>query len=614
MLSRLLTLVVLVGLAWWLWDFASAERDRELELTSGPGALMPGLVVDDVTELYLQLDFGQDLLLRRDPGGPWFIVEPTHEYARQGLVAQVLDNLVRAESKLLPEERGAVSLADIGLSPPEHVVRVGTEEGSRTLHLGALDEFENMLYARWKNDPRVLLVTRNLATFLAWHGEEWVDPHLLRGLKGQLSEFRVDTPRGTLLDARFDGGEWRFADPAAPLADGERITQLARALQFVETNGVATSNVIDPALREVGLPTKADAAAGEWGDAIRVEFVAPGQEPAVVYLGLPPDQPNSDVYYVVRQDFSKILTVPRMGLALLDNQPAFFRRRAVLPPVRERAEGFRVTRGDEVLVDIARDAGAWRFEGPERLAGELVESRRTEGRSPLAELLFAFDDLEAVGFAQPRADEEVDASIRVRWTRAGRERIDRLDLLGEPFIDASGERVRRARVSDRPTERLLLPADDVAPLLDPFVADELRTLTPIDLDEAAYRSIAIDVPGVSGPLTAGLDESGTWVGDDELARRRALAEDVRRQLRGYAWEPLGNSVAPWPYAVRFLDADGEAVLSVSFRAPTAGEPREAFGFPAARARISGWPRAELVVPGEWLARFEALKRPPRRDG
>lgn len=613
MLSRLLTLVVLVGLAWWLWDFASTERSRELEVTSGPGALYPGLVVDDVTELYMQLDFGQDLLLRRERGGPWFIEEPTFEYARQGLIAQVLDNLARAESKLLPEERGAVSPSDIGLNPPEHMVRIRTGDETRTLLIGALDEFENMLFARWQGDPRVMLVTRNLVTFFGWHGQEWVDPSLLRGLKGDLTAMRIDTPRGTLLDARYEGGEWRLAGERAPLADGERIAQLARALQFVEADGVAATNVSPPALREVGLPLRADAERGELGNATRIEFVARGQEPAVVYLSVPDDQPASDVLYAVRHDYGKILTVPRAALAMLQNEPAFFRRRAILPPIRERAERLRILRDDDLLLDISLDGGAWTFAAPERLAGEVVESRRTEGRSPLGEVLFEVDGIEAVGFDLPQDDEVVTASLQVTWTRAGRTRNDRVDLLGEPFVDDGGKRLWLAKVSDRPAERLVLPADDVDPLLDPFVADRLRTLTPVTLEEAAYRSIEIVVPSAGEPLTAGLDASGTWVGDDQIAQRRALAEDLRRSgLRGYAWQPSGHSLTAWPYQVRYLDADGEDVLSVAFRRPTADEPQEAFGRPAALARVSGWPGVELVVPAEWLARLDVLTLPIRR--
>ncbi len=613
MLSRLMTLAVLVGLALWLWDFASDERSKEIALVSGPGLLYPGLVVDDVTSLYLQLSFGQDLLLERERGGPWRITEPTQEVARQGLIAQVLENLALAEVKLVPEERRTAELHELGLDPPEHKIRIGIGDSERTLSLGALDEFENMLYARRANDPAVLLVSRNLTSFFGWHGEEWVDPHLLRGLKGTLTGIRIDKPDGVLLDAVQEGGEWRLNGAGAPLADSARISQMVRALQFAETNGVAASRVTHAALREVGLPTPPEAEVGDIGNAIRIEMTAPGQDPAVVFLALPDDQPGSDVYYVARGDFGRILTVPRKAIAMIQNDASFFRERSILPPVRERASALRITDGDTVTLDIVQQSGGWVFRSPERLAGEAVDSHRIEGRSPLGELFFMFDELEAVDFATPKPGEVVTASMHVTWSRAGLERLDRVDLLGEPFENAEGQRLWRARASDRPAERLLLDAEAVEALLDPFIADSLRTLAPVAFDENDYASIKIFLPGRAEPLTSGLDAAGNWTGDDEISRQRALAEDIRRAgLRGFRWEPASHSLTSWPYQLNYLADDGSTTAAISLRPPRADEPQEAFGKPAAYARISGWPDVELIVPGIWLQRFDALGQPIRR--
>ena len=122
MKSRLLTLLVLAGLAFWLFQ-AGRDADRNLSLPSGGGRIFAGVLPDTITSLYLKLSFGQDILLERERGGVWQITAPGEDLALQELVAQVITNLLQTEVVPLPERRRNLELADVGLEPPEHIVR-----------------------------------------------------------------------------------------------------------------------------------------------------------------------------------------------------------------------------------------------------------------------------------------------------------------------------------------------------------------------------------------------------------------------------------------------------------------------------------------------------------
>jgi hypothetical protein len=196
-----------------------------------------------------------------------------------------------------------------------------------------------------------------------------------------------------------------------------------------------------------------------------LELGALGQKPVGAYLAAGWDEVGTVA--AVRDDFAKLLNIPRDALNLVGNPPDWFREHRLLPPVRERAESLRLETGGATLLDIRRGTGGrWTFAAPERLAGSEVESERLEGHSLLGDFLGRIDELQvrasptalrgAVGQACHRLD-------------AGRSPAP------GPRRPLPGGRRVLAVTTQRPGEGLELPPD-VLDLFTPLQPELLRSL------------------------------------------------------------------------------------------------------------------------------------------
>jgi len=608
MRSRLATLALLALLAWLLFEFGR-EQDRRVEPLATGGLLLPGFEPAAVDYVSMSFRTGHVIDIERDRGGPWRITYPTEELAQAEYVEVVLDNVARA--KVLPiEEQGATIRAeDVGLEPPDYTLVVGHGDDRLTLFIGERDAFGKGVYARIAGYDDIVLTTPNLLTMHEqFRAEDYVDKHLLRGLRGAVTHVRVEKPEGVVIDAVRAGDRWSIREPEPVLADSARVLQLVRSLQFVTQKEVKAIDPPDSMLAELGLPNADQVARGDWADAMLVQLGNETEAPARVFF-----EENwyssSEGCYAIREDLHKLLLVDRKSVNLLGNGPEFFRERRVLPSVGERAGMVRVEVGGEARLDIRRnELDAWTFRAPERLAGQPVESRRELGRSSLSDFLARIDDLVAVAFTDP-PEGEPDARLIVGWTWAGRDRTDRVDLFG-----VDGERIV-AHTSERPTEGLVLDADPVRALLAPITADLLRSLSPTDVEADDCRAMRIHLPRLDEPLVIrrdGEDASASWVGDDEWGRRLGLGLDVLRHLRGTEWR-VARDDAEYPWRLEYVGWDGQVLRTFALRRPEADEEQEALGEPIVLASWSGVPGLELAVSPDWIELFAVLTRPQERE-
>ena len=594
--SRLATLLLLAGAAgallWWA---------RRADLLSQPapasGALLPGLQARDVRWLHLGLRGGQDIQLEREPSGFWWITSPTRELARQERVEVVVDNLVRAASEPVEAAHGPIDSRAVGLDPPRHVISLRAGERAETLFVGDVEPLGRQVYVRRSGDDRILLATRNIITLLQDNPLEFVDPGLLRGLVGAVTRVELDDPQGRLLGERAGTG-WTLGLPEPVLADGDRLDQLVRSLQTLQSQRVLAASPTDTQLAELGLPTRAQAARGEASGATHVVLHARDEAPVGAWLAAGWRDEGVEVA-CIRDDLAKLLVVQRASLGVAANPRDWFRETRLLPPIRERAEALRMERGGEVLLDIRRQAGGrWSFAAPARLAGQPVDHERVEGRSPLADLLARIDGLAARAFVAPASGTPV-ASLVAGWTHASRLRQERVDL-----FQVQGRTL--AVTSERPAEGLEL-SPDALDLFTPQAADLLRSLRALELDEAAWVALRIEHPA-GAPLEIRRTPGGPWTGDDEWTRRASLGHDLLRGLRGFRWEPA-RAGAAYGWRVAYLDSAGSVLAELRLRLPAADEPPEALGFPCVRATVSGHDGVELLLHREWVERIDQLAGP-----
>jgi hypothetical protein len=593
--ARLLTLLLLVGAGGALFLWARRE-----DLLSRPrpqtGALYPGLKVSDIDWLRVVLRTGADLELQRESSGAWWITQPTREFAQQDRIAVLLDNLARAQVRPLEEAAGPVSSRAVGLEPPANVIAFRAGGRTETLSLGAPEPIGREVYARRSGDDHIVLATRNLITLLQDNPSEWVDPALLRGVIGHVTGLVVEGPLGT-LSAERSGDAWSLRTPQPVLADDDRLDQLVRTLQFVQVGRVSTPAPGPEALHAAGLPSAEEAARGETWAATHLELrTTDGRAGAWLGSGW---QVSSEEVPAVRDDFAKLLMIPRETLNLLANPPDWFREHHLLPPVRERAESLRLERGGQVVLDIRHGAGSsWSFFAPPALAGESVEAERVEGRSSLGDFLGRIDALSAAAFAPPPGGEPV-ARLTVGWRFASQDRIDRVEL-----FDSGGRLL--AVTSERPGEALELPREALE-LFDPMAAESLRSLRPLSFDFARCRHVLIQQPG-GPPLEIRRDDKEQWTGDDEWTRRTSLASDMARGLRGFKWVPARPGTS-YDWRVLFEDGEGRTLGDVRLRLTAPDESPETFGFPTAVAAFAGREGVELRVHKDWLQRLVDLAGP-----
>lgn len=600
MASRIATLLVLLGLAWWLFDFAQAEDDRYEPPRLG-GPLFPGLETRDVDFVSLSFRTGHVVDIVREPGGPWLITYPTAELAQAEFVERVIENLATATVIPIEDQAGPMDPAAVGLEKTPYSVTIGIGGARRTVLIGDMEVFGKGIYARLEGSDEIIMTSPALRTMVEqFRAEDYVDKHLFRGLRGSIDSIRIERPDGVLLDSLFEGNEWTIRAPVASRADGNRVPTLVRGLQFIQQVLVAAVDPEDSMLAELGLPNRRQIDAGDWADSMMIQLRAPGEKPARVFFESRWRE-RDDACYAIRDDLHKLLEIDRNTLNLLSNGPEFFRERRVLPPVRERATSFRIALGAETSLDIRRDRQArWFFEAPERLAGIEVDTRRVEGRSSLSDFLTLVDGLSVSGFCEiPGGDPE--ASIRVGWNWAGRDRSDSIELfdLTAPLL--------RARSSFRPNEGLLLSRDVMA-LLEPFVPDEIRSLQPLEIREADWARLEIHLPGQERPLSVSRAANAAhWEGDDEWGRRFGLGLQMSQSFFGYVWRREREG-AEYPWRVVFLDGEGQQLAAVRLRRTAADESREALGVPVDVAAIDGVDGAVMLVPEFWLAQIEALTR------
>jgi len=606
MASRIATLLIMLCLALWLFDFARGEDDRYEPPQLG-GPLFPGLETRDVDFVSMSFRTGHVVDIRREPGGPWRIVYPTDELAQAEFVERVVENL--AEARVIPIEgqTGPLDPEVVGLKDSPFSVTFGISGVRRTVLIGDVEVFGKGIYARVEGSKEIILTSPALRTMVEqFRAEDYVDKHLLRGLRGSVDAIRVERPDGVVIDARIDGNEWTIRAPVASRADSSRVPTLVRGLQFIQQVLVAAVDPDDSILEQLGLPNERQVAAGDWADSMMVQLSAPGEKPARVFVERDWME-RADACYAIRDDLHKLLEIERNALNLLVNGPEFFRERRVLPPVREHTRNFRIERDGQVGLDIRRDQQArWFFEAPIRLKGIEVDSRRIEGRSSLSDFLTRVDGVSVVGFCEA-PEGEPEAVLRVGWKWAGRDRFDKIELFD---LDQS---VLRARSSFRPGEGLLLAAR-VLELFDPFVADEIRSLQPLEVDLMAWSRLEIHLPELAEPLTVNRSAQGPrWQGDDQWGRRFGMGLQMAESFFGYVWRPESPG-ASYPWRVVYLDASGNELAVVRLRHPEPDEQQEALGVPIDVAAVEGVDGAIMLIPDFWLAGIISLTSPQGRGG
>lgn len=608
MRSRLVTLLLLAVVGFFLWRFAQ-EEDALVPPPADGGLVFPGLEMDSVTRLGVEtrggLEGGDWVEFEREPGGDWYIVHPAPEYAEQAILDELLRTL--ANLKALPIERQGVDVdpEQAGLLFPRvRRFEIGVGDRSVALFLGAPDPLGKGDLARREGSDEILLITPGSRTFTEqFRPYDYVDKSVFRKYKAGVHGIRVEGPDGVWLDADREGFGWRVHEPVAGRGDAATLDNIIRSLQFLDQQYVSITDPGIDVLHNLGLPNAAQRQAGELVDSTLVELRPLNEPPLRVYLMR--DWRQGDPVRAIRDDGHKLLALEPQGLSGIWNLDTRSMLDPVLfPPLDERARHLSVQRGDELLLDIRRGPrGDWAFRAPERLAGAAVDTTVVDGRSSLGDLLQKLASVRASAFVSaPEGDPDV--TLRVGWDAAGRSVSEVLELFPAP-----GE-FERARLSTRPGEGFEIPALSPA-LLDPFLPDSLRSLAPVDVPRDAWRVQLVQLPELAAPLRLQreVDAAGRArvTGDDDKGRRLGLGLDLLENLRGLKWAPAPEEPANYPWSIRWLDAEGEELGVLRVRRPGLDEPQRVFGLNVVRVHWSGVPDAELVVADELLAGFEALR-------
>lgn len=238
--TTILLLLVTAGLAAFVifWEHHQPATAERLARENYPFLFDP----KDADTITLA-DRDQELLLRREEDGLWYLTKPAKDRANQEAVQQLLAGMSGLEwletLKRSDMRKEDFKRAGLGDSATEVVVRRGKEQLARCF-FGSGAPLENTVYASMDSRAEEFHLARTTAQgLLTKTADEWRDTRLTRLSVEHVGRFSITAGTGTMEFVRKPGEPWRFVKPLQTRASVERLNSVIQALlkMQVKPNG-----------------------------------------------------------------------------------------------------------------------------------------------------------------------------------------------------------------------------------------------------------------------------------------------------------------------------------------------------------------------------------------
>lgn len=239
------TLILFVGVAalvaFTVIDFKRSEKTSEL--TEREKNVVK-IAVDAINRVEIVTRTGQLVVEKLNSG--WELTAPSRDRADQQAVESLLSQLESQKTSAVVAEGQGINWETFGLKEPITVLKLASSDGKKeTIQIGSVKAFDQSLYARIDDDPRVLSVAQSWDALLAKVADDLRDKHLLRSAIDvkDIGRIRFTGPRPlelTVSDEAKGVKAWRVArgGPDYPV-DPEQVAQFIDQLKGVRAQGFA---------------------------------------------------------------------------------------------------------------------------------------------------------------------------------------------------------------------------------------------------------------------------------------------------------------------------------------------------------------------------------------
>ena len=395
--STLVLLLVAAGLGAYIYF---VERHRPPASEPEPNERVFDFEAEDVRELQVSLDDGEDTRLRR-ADGTWTVVSPVEAKADDTDVSSIATSLASLEIQRVLEE-GPVDLDPFGLTEPVFDVgfKLTDDDASRHLLIGNETPTGADRYAKLANSDRVFLIAGDLASTFNKTTFDLRDKTILDFARENLNGLEMESNNVVIRLAKHET-DWHMSEPWDVRADFSTIEGLIGRLGSGEMSSIEAESPND--LEPYGL-----------SDPNARVMTRTGSSTATLIVGK--EAPDGSRY---AQDGSRelVFTIDAALAGDLERDPSEYRRKDLF--------SFRPFNAIRLEVELAE--GTVAFEKTAAATEEAEDTwKRTEpesadaDRTEMDDLLAKLSNLRADSFVESRADAGVRdddpvATVRVRY-------------------------------------------------------------------------------------------------------------------------------------------------------------------------------------------------------
>lgn len=371
-LKSIIAIVILVIL-WFAFTGWNKHKSRvEAEKSSShPVAKLLNLAPSHVESFTLASSDGKSFTCTRN-GKTWSITQPASVSADQGKVAAFLDSLTSAgiDQKIASHP---ADLADFGLNPPVHTIRVASNAAPAefTLLLGNETPTSSGVYAQVAGQPEVFTLSDAVKSSLEKSLFDLRDTRAVTLDTGQINRIQVKNGSQSYTLVKNPEGVWDVALPPDVRADHFTVEGLVDSLQSLTMQSVAAEKKTDEAKYGLTKPS------------LVVDLITPAGNQT-----LSVGKKASSGYYAVNSALAPVFTLDESSVSQFQKSAADFRDKNLFS-----GDMFNVK-----SVDVTTPAGQWAFEQNKNVWKETAPASKPASSDAVNALLDQLRNLQAASF------------------------------------------------------------------------------------------------------------------------------------------------------------------------------------------------------------------------
>lgn len=375
-LILLCVFAVLLGGVFFIENKSKIRKESESKLVN--------LESSDIHRIILSKT-DETIAFSRNETDDWLITQPLEARADDFEVNRLAGDFSDLKIERVVEEE-AVDLGDYEIPTITIQLFAKNTDIPVTILLGAENPLDKTIFAKIKDDPRVVLVSSSLSPVLQKTVFDFRKKDVFNFDANAVERLSLKS-EAIRLEAEKRQEEWFLTSPVFSLAVTSRITGLLNALSNLRAGEFISENRTPEDTRRFRLERP--------GYEISLEIPSTDQK-MTFFLNK-----SDDTVYATTSTSTKIITTEDSILSTLDKDILEYRDKAVAQFYSWQVGRFSLTSGDQEYVLSKDEDNNWNFENPERALAD---------KDKIEEFLRKLDNLECEEFIDPPLSEK-EASL-----------------------------------------------------------------------------------------------------------------------------------------------------------------------------------------------------------